>query len=135
VFETQESDSTQTPASAIWARWINPNRWSDWDPRVASATAETDLEVGTQVRVKLRKGGTVRQHVVALEPGRLLVTEYALPGARVGHEHIVEQRGTGAEVTHRLYVAGPMSGLWALMLGRKKMQLAAGAFTDAKRPG
>ena len=135
MFETQQSESTQTPASAIWARWINPKRWSDWDPRISSASAEEDLAVGTQIRVKLRKGGTVRQHVVALEPDHRLVTEYALPGARVGHEHIVEQRGSGAEVTHRLYVEGPLSGLWAMMLGRKKMRDAAEAFTDAERPG
>jgi hypothetical protein len=74
------------------------------------------------VRVKLRKGGTLRQRVAAFEPGRRLVTEYRLPGARVGHEHMVEQRGSGSAVTHRLYVAGPLSGFWALMLGRKRMR-------------
>jgi hypothetical protein len=76
----------------------------------------------------------VRQHVVALEPDRLLVTEYALPGARVGHEHLVETRGPGSEVTHRLYVVGPLSGMWSMLLGRKKLRDSVGAFTDAKRP-
>ena len=135
MFEAHNSQPTQTPATAVWARWINPKRWSDWDPRVASATAEDDLAVGTEVRVKLRKGGTVRQHVVALEPGERLVTEYALPGARVGHEHVVEQRGSGSEVTHRLYVTGALSGMWSVLLGRKKLRDAVGAFTDASRPG
>lgn len=134
MFEATNSQSTQTPATAVWSRWVNPNRWSDWDPRVSSATADGDLEVGTQVKVKLRKGGTVRQHVAALEPDRRLVTEYALPGGRVGHEHTVEPRGAGSEVTHRLYVAGPLSGMWSLLLGRKKMRDAVAAFTDAKRP-
>jgi Polyketide cyclase / dehydrase and lipid transport len=134
VFEAETSQASQTPPSAIWARWINPSRWSEWDPRVESAQAESTLELGTQVRVKVRKGGTVRQNVVALEPDHLLVTEYALPGARVGHEHRVEARGPGSEVSHRLYVAGPLSGFWAMMLGRKKMRDAATAFTDAARP-
>ena len=135
MFEAEQSHSTQTPASAIWARWVNPSRWAEWDPRVESAEAEGALEVGTQVRVKITKGGTVRQSVVALEPDHLLVTEYALPGARVGHEHRVQPRGPGSEVSHRLYVAGPLSGLWSLMLGRKKMGEAVAAFSDAAPPG
>ncbi len=134
MFEAEGSHSTQTPASAIWARWIKPERWPDWDPRVESATAEGALEVGTELRVKVRKGGTVRQRVVALEPDHLLVTEYQLPGARVGHEHRVEARGAGSEVSHRLYVAGPLSGLWAMMLGRRKMREAVTGFTDTERP-
>src|SRR5918997_4290576 len=99
MFEAQGSDSTQVPASAIWARWIKPDRWSDWDPRIASTQVAGDLEVGTEIKVKLRKGGTVRQNVVALEPDHKLVTEYALPGARVGHEHIVTPRGPRSEVS------------------------------------
>lgn len=134
MFEAEGSETTQTPASAIWARWITPDRWADWDPRVASASAESALEIGTEVRVKLRKGGTVRQNVTALEPDHKLTTEYALPGARVGHEHLVEPRGAGAEVTHRLYVVGPLAGMWSFLLGRKKLREAVGSFTDAKRP-
>ena len=90
-----------------------------------------DLAEGTEVRVKLRKGGSVRQLVVALEEGRRLVTEYSLPGARVGHEHVVESRGPGCEVTHRLYVDGPFGGAWALMLGRKRLRETAATFDDA----
>ena len=56
-----------------------------------------------------------------LEPGRRLITEYRLPGARVGHDRLVEPRGSGSRVTHRLYVEGPLSGFWAPMLGRKRM--------------
>lgn len=131
MFEAQGSKSTQKPATAIWARWIKPKRWPEWDPRVASAEIEGEPEVGTQVKVKLKKGGTVRQNVVAVEPERRLITEYRLPGARVGHEHLVEPRGAGSEVTHRLYVEGPLSGLWAMMLGRKALREAVEAFTDA----
>jgi hypothetical protein len=137
VFEAETSQSTQTPATAIWARWINPARWPEWDPRVKSAEAEESdgkLEVGTQIKVRLAKGGTVRQHVVALEDGHRLVTEYALPGGRVGHEHVVSVRGPGSQVSHRLYVAGPLGGMWAVMLGRKKLQKAVTAFTDTIPP-
>jgi hypothetical protein len=134
MFEAESSRSTQTPASAVWARWVKPTRWAEWDPRVKSAEAESELEVGTPIKVWLGKGGSVRQEVAALEPGRRLVTEYSLPGARVGHEHVVEPRGAGSDVHHRIYVEGVFGGLWAMMLGRRKLREAVEKFTDTERP-
>ena len=131
MFEAEHTAGSSAPASAVWARWADPERWPDWDPRVQSAQAAGPLAEGIEVRVKLRKGGTTRQRVAALEPGRRLVTEYALPGARVGHDRTVEARGPGSEVTHRLYVDGPLAGFWALMLGRRRMREAVTEFTDA----
>jgi hypothetical protein len=130
VFETEHSVRTSAPASAVWARWVKPARWAEWDPRVQHAEAEDELAEGVEVRVKLRKGGFVRQRVVALEMGSRLVTEYPLPGCRVGHEHRVEAHGPGCEVTHRLYVDGPLWVLWALMLSRKRMRATVAGFTD-----
>jgi uncharacterized protein YndB with AHSA1/START domain len=130
LFEATHSERTSTPSTALWAQWANPERWPDWDARVERAEADGELAEGTEVRVKLRKGGTTRQRVTAIETGRRLVTEYGLPGARAGHERIVEQRGTGSEVTHRLYVDGPLSGFWALMLGRGRMRDTVAGFTD-----
>jgi uncharacterized protein YndB with AHSA1/START domain len=136
VFEATHSVRSASPASAVWARWVRPERWPDWDARYdeAELLGDGDLREGSEVRVKMRKGGSTRQRVLELEPGTLLVTEYALPGARVGHEHVVEPRGPGSEVTHRLYVDGPLSGLWALMLGRKRLRETVQTFTDTADP-
>lgn len=136
MFEATHSSRSASPASAVWARWAKPERWPDWDARYQDAELITEggLREGSEVRVKMRKGGSTRQRVLALEPGRRLVTEYALPGARVGHDHLVESRGPGSEVTHRLYVDGPLSGLWALMLGRKRLTETVQTFTDTVRP-
>ena len=131
MFETQHTTGTAAAPSAVWASWADPGRWAEWDPRVERAEAEGELAEGSDVRVKLRKGGTTRHSVVALEPGRLLVTEYRLPGARVGHERVVEPAASGSEVTHRLYVDGPLSGFWALMLGRKRMRETVAELTEA----
>ena len=132
MFETTHSERTSSPASTIWAKWVNPDRWPDWDPRVQGAEADAPLAEGVTIKVKLRKGGRVAQQVTSLEDGRRLVTEYRLPGARVGHERIVDQRGPGSEVSHRLYVDGALAGLWSVMLGRRKMREQVASFTDAR---
>jgi hypothetical protein len=131
VFEVVDEKRSSAPASAVWARWAKPGRWPEWDARLRDAEADRELAEGTEVRVRMKKGGTVRQRVVAFEDGRRLVTEYPLPGARVGHEHVVDARGPGSVVTHRLYVDGAMSWLWATMLGRRKLRETAASFTDA----
>jgi uncharacterized protein YndB with AHSA1/START domain len=130
LFEASHSQRSSSPASSAWAKWVNPARWPDWDPRVADAEADAPLAAGVTVRVKLHKGGRVAHEVIELEPDHRLVTEYRLPGARVGHERIVESRGPGAELTHRLYVEGPFAWLWATMLGRRKMREQVASFTD-----
>jgi uncharacterized protein YndB with AHSA1/START domain len=136
LFETTHTARAGIPASAVWARWAKPARWPEWDARLqqAEVITEGELAVGSEVRVSLRKGGSTRHVVVALEPGRRLVTEYALPGARVGHDHLVEPVGPGCEVAHRLYVDGPLSPLWALMLSRKRLSETAQTFTDTQKP-
>jgi uncharacterized protein YndB with AHSA1/START domain len=134
VFEAEHSERTTAPADAVWALWADPGRWAEWDPRVERAETEAPLEIGAEVKVKLRKGGTTRHRVVELDPGRTLVTEYALPGARAGHAHeLMPARGGGTEVVHRLYVDGPLAGLWALMLGRKRMRETVAGFAERER--
>ena len=132
MFEAEHSEGSGASAERIWAIWIDPRQWAEWDQRVERAEADGHLEPGSEVRVKLRKGGTTKHQVVALDPGRRLVTEYRLPGARAGHERTVSPGSGGVEVTHRLYVEGPLSGFWALMLGRNRMRETVAGFTDAK---
>jgi Polyketide cyclase / dehydrase and lipid transport len=120
-------------AAAVWALWADPGRWPEWNEQIASAELDGELRVGTRARVKFRRGGTVRFEVTALEPERLFVDEAGFPGARLGHEHRIEPAGSAVDVTHRLYVEGPLSGFWALMLGRKRMRESVAGFVARER--
>jgi hypothetical protein len=71
--------------------------------------------------------------VTELEPLRLFVDEAKFPGARLGHEHRMKPGKSSVEVTHRLYVEGPMSGFWSLMLSRKRMRELVVSFTKRER--
>jgi hypothetical protein len=113
--------------------WIEPGRWPDWHPQFESVEFEGQLDVGDRVRVKLRKGGRMELRALTLEPERLLVHEARLPGARLGHEHRVEPKGKGSEITHRLYVRGLLSGLFAMLLGRKRMRELVAEFAKREK--
>ncbi len=75
----------------------------------------------------------MRFEIVALEPGALLIDEARFPGARLGHEHRLEPSPAGCTITHRVYVSGVASGLWSLMLGRKRLRASVGEFAARER--
>ena len=117
----------------MWALWEDPARWPDWNEQLEHGELEGEFATGERIRVKFRRGGRMQFEIVALEPQRLFIDEARFPGARFGHEHRLEPLGEGCEITHRLYVDGFASGLWALMLGRKRMRESVVAFCERER--
>jgi uncharacterized membrane protein len=133
VFEASHTERIDAEAESVWALWRDPGRWPDWNEQIERAEVDGELRVGAEVRVKFRRGGTVRFEVHGLEPNRLLIDEAGFPGARLGHEHRIAPGRNSIAVTHRLYVTGPLSGFWALMLGRKRMRESVVRFVERER--
>ena len=133
MFEASHSERSSASPAAVWALWSDPARWPDWNDQLESAELEGELAVGQTARVKFRRGGRMQFRIVALEPERVFTDEARLPGARLGHEHRLQPSGGGVEITHRLYVAGPLSGPFSLLLGRKRMRESVVRFIERER--
>jgi uncharacterized protein YndB with AHSA1/START domain len=133
IWEASHTERSSASPAAVWALWSDPERWPDWHPQIESGELEGDFEVGTTARVKLRRGGRTRLKIVELEPERLLIDETRFPGARLGHEHRLDPAGDGVEITHRLYVKGLASGLFAMLLGRGRMRELVVSFVENER--
>ncbi|HSI81933.1 MAG TPA: SRPBCC family protein [Solirubrobacterales bacterium] len=133
MYEAAETATIGADPEAVWELWGDLDRWPEWNQGIERASADGELAPGATIKVKLRRGGTVSHQVTALEPGRLLVTEARFPGGRQGHEHRVERRRNGAEVTHRIYVRGLLWPLLAFMLSRRKMERSVAGFAERER--
>ena len=133
MFEAVQTDRTIASPTEIWALWESPARWPEWNQRFERVELEGEPAPGRRLRIKQRRGGTMEFELVAFEPERRLAYEARFPGARLGHEHIVAPEDGGAEVTHRIYVSGPLAGFWALLLGRKRMREAVTSFGTRER--
>ena len=134
MFEAIHAERTSSDAAAIWALWADPARWPEWNEQIERAELDHEnLQVGATARIKFKRGGTVKFEVTAIEPERLLVDEARFPGARLGHEHRLSPASRGCEITHRLYVEGPLSGFWSRMLGRKRMRESVARFIERER--
>lgn len=133
MFEAAHTERVAADAAAVWELWADPGRWADWNEQIESAEVDGELRVGAEATVKFKRGGKVRFEVIELEPRRRLVEEAKFPGARLGHEHLMKAGQSSVEVTHRLYVEGPMSGFWSLMLSRKRMRELVVSFAKRER--
>jgi hypothetical protein len=67
--------------------------------------------------------------VVEFEDGRLFTDEARLPGARMGHRHLVDPTREGARLTNTIYIDGPLAAIWRRILG----PAAARTLPDAQR--
>jgi len=133
MFEATHSERSTAEPAAIWELWADPVRWPDWNEQLERVEFDGELRVGAEVRLKLRRGGTVRFAVSELEPERVFADEARFPGARLGHEHRLAPGKSSVEITHRVYLEGPLSGFWALMMGRKRLRESVVRFVERER--
>jgi len=128
--EIARSHDANVTAAAVWERcYADPATWPDWNPEIASVRADGPIALGSHARVKFKTGLRLRFRVVEYEPERLFTDEARLPGARMGHRHVLEPTEAGVRLRNTIYFDGPLAGLWG-RIGRKR---AAGALEEGQR--
>jgi hypothetical protein len=118
-WQAEASREIAARPAAVWELWENPDRWPDWNPAIAGAELLGPFAVGTTAVIRFRGRPAMKFDVTAVDAERLFVDEARLPGARMGHEHRLEQAGAGVSVTHRIYFRGPLASLWGALMGRR----------------
>jgi hypothetical protein len=115
------SSSFEAPgltASAIWSRaYADASAWPLWNDALAAASLDEPFVVGSRARVRFRTGLRLRFALVEVEEGRLFTDESRLPGARMGHRHLLEPTDDGVRLVNEIYIRGPLARLWAPLLG------------------
>ena len=105
-------------AASVWTRaYADVGAWPRWNGALAAAELDGPFEVGATARVRFRTGLRLRFVLVEVEPERVFTDESRLPGARMGHRHALEPTPDGVRLTNTIYIDGPLSRLWALILG------------------
>jgi Polyketide cyclase / dehydrase and lipid transport len=130
-WETTSTLETGAAPADVWSRaYVDAASWPDWNAEIRSAALDGPLALGAEARIVFRTGLRLRFRVVEFEDGRLFTDEARLPGARMGHRHLVEPAGEGgSRLTNTIYIRGPMAWLWRRVLG----PAAARALPDAQR--
>lgn len=129
-WETTSTLEAEAPATTVWERvYADAEAWPRWNAEIKRATLDGPLALGAQAKIVFRTGLRLRFEVVEFEAGRLFTDESRLPGARMGHRHLVETTPDGTRLTNTIYVEGPLTPLWRRILG----PAAARTLPDAQR--
>ena len=120
MWSAQHEEETAADPAAVWALWEDPARWPQWNHEIPSARLDGPLAHGATARVRFRRGIPVKFRIVEFEPGRSFTDEGRLPGARMGHEHVVSVGDDGTvRIRNRIYIDGPAARLYVLLMGRR----------------
>jgi hypothetical protein len=118
-------------ARAIWDRaYADASAYPRWNPEIAEASLVTGFRLGGRIKIRFTTGARLTFRIVELEDGTVFTDEARLPGARMGHRHELAPRpGGGTTLTNTIYVRGPLSAVWARLVGRR----AAAALPEGQR--
>lgn len=127
---TSRLQADMAPAEAVWQKaYADAEAWPRWNAELKRASLDGPLELGATARIVFATGLRLRFRVVEFEQGRLFTDEARLPGARMGHRHLVEPSDTGCVLTNTIYIEGPLAPLWRRAMGPR----AARTLPDAQR--
>jgi hypothetical protein len=129
-WETTSTLEAEVPATAVWERaYADAEAWPRWNAELKRARLDGPLALGTKAKIVFRTGLRLRFEVVEFEAGRLFTDESRLPGARMGHRHLVETTPDGTRLTNTIYIEGLLTPLWRRILS----PAAARTLPDAQR--
>jgi hypothetical protein len=129
-WDTTSTLEVEVPTTAAWeSAYADAAAWPKWNAEIKRAGLDGPLALGARAKIVFRTGLRLRFEVVEFEQGRLFTDESRLPGARMGHRHLVEATETGSRLTNTIYIEGPLAPLWRRILG----PAAARTLPDAQR--
>lgn len=118
-WETTSTLTADVSPTAVWAKaYADANAWPEWNAEIKRASLDGPLALGAKAKIVFGTGLRLRFRIVEFEGGRLFTDESRLPGARMGHRHLVEPAADGgSRLTNTIYIEGPLAPLWRRILG------------------
>ncbi|HEU5063353.1 MAG TPA: SRPBCC family protein [Solirubrobacterales bacterium] len=118
-WETTSTHEGAVSPAAIWEKaYADAAAWPRWNDELKSAELDGPLRLGAPAKIVFKTGLRLRFKVVEFEDGRLFTDEARLPGARMGHRHLVEPTASGgSRLTNTIYIEGPLAPLWRRLMG------------------
>jgi hypothetical protein len=131
---TSTHDGAVAPADVWKQAYADAAAWPRWNDELKSAELDGPLRLGASAKIVFKTGLRLRFRVVEFEKGRLFTDEARLPGARMGHRHLIEPTaGGGSRLTNTIYIDGPLAPLWRRVMGpraAKALPAAQGAVVE-----
>jgi len=118
-WETTSTLEGDVAPTAVWKRaYADANAWPRWNAEIKRARLDGPLALGAKAKIVFGTGLRLSFRVVEFEQGRLFTDESRLPGARMGHRHLVEPTDSGgSRLTNTIYIEGALAPVWRRIMG------------------
>lgn len=128
-WETTSTLEAEVSPAAVWERaYEDAEAWPKWNAEIKRAELEEPLGLGAEAKIVFGTGLRLRFRVVEFEQDRLFTDESRLPGARMGHRHLLEPtENGGCRLTNTIYIEGPLAPLWRRIMGPAAARALPGA--------
>lgn len=111
---------TTAEPSAVFALWADIDSWADHDGGIEWAQSTGPFVEGGQYIIKPKGGPKTKADIVIVEPNERFVDVSHLIGANLRFDHSISQSGDDATVDVVMTLDGPLSWLWAKILGKNQ---------------
>lgn len=127
-WETTSTLEADVSPAAVWQRaYADAEAWPQWNAEIKRARLDKPLSLGAEAKIVFGTGLRLRFRVVEYEEGRLFTDESRMPGARMGHRHLLEPTTAGSRLTNTIYIEGPLAFLWRRIMGPAAARALPGA--------
>ncbi len=126
---TSTLEAGVSPASVWQKAYADAAAWPKWNAEIKRAELDGPLVKGAKAKIVFGTGLRLRFHVVEFKDSSLFTDESRLPGARMGHRHLIEPTKSGSRLANTIYIEGPLAPLWRRIMG----PAAARTLPDAQR--
>ena len=119
MWESSYSAKAQTTPEIVWQIWTDVENWNQWDSGVQWCKMEGAFEEGVKGKLKPKGGPVSSLKLVEVIRLKKFVDQAALPLAKLLFIHELDLEGQQVKITHTIRIAGPLSFLFARLLGAK----------------
>lgn len=116
----QTSQQTKAKPAAIFALWADVDHWADYDKGIEWAKLTDRFATGGHCIIKPKGGPKVKATILVVEPNRRFIDISHLIGAKLKFDHIITQHTDKTTVSIEMTLIGPLSWLWAKILGKNQ---------------
>ncbi len=115
----EHAETTSATPGQLWARYADPTTWPEWDHEIAVVTVQGPMAARTRGTLKPLKGPRTPFVFTEVLPEVGFTDVSRLPFARMTFAHQIQPSPSGSRFLHRATITGPLSPLFARIIGPK----------------
>lgn len=118
MWSFEHTETSTAGAARVWDQYADPSRWPEWDDGLKAVSFTGPFAVGSTGRLKPVGGPATTFRLTQVTPQASFTDVTRLPLARLTFSHRIEATPGGSRITHRVEFSGPLSPLFARLIGR-----------------